>query len=379
MMKRALFLLALYLCSVMIVAVPASAQTPTAAISLSCAPISINIEVKPGSTYNGFTTCTANNPTTYQEKISILVTSDGLATAAPGDMYIGGNSEVDFQISVRATPYMVMQSRTLSVSAQVQEINSLPPINSASSQNNMIVNIMQYSLVQVEAVEPFVQLMATPYMVMQSRTLSVSAQVQEINSLPPINSASSQNNMIVNIMQYSLVQVEAVEPFVQLMPKKDKNFEFKVYNLGNQIDFMKVGITESSRESLEEAGFTINLPAVKVQIDAIPTATKVRVMARTPKTQGWSDAYHVLDFYAESEFACNNGGCIRESQMITVYVRGVYLPGFEVVPALSMVVLAAAVAGRRRLKDGAMLTTSSTSMLNLNSLVTTVDVFVNHK
>ena len=289
MMKRALFLLALYLCSVMIVAVPAAAQAPTAAISLSCAPISINIEVKPGSTYNGFTTCTANNPTTYQEKISILVTSDGLATAAPGDMYIGGNSEVDFQISVRATPYMVMQSRTLSVSASVQEINSLPPVNSASSQNNMIVNIMQYSL----------------------------------------------------------VQVEAVEPFVQLMPKKDKNFEFKVYNLGNQIDFMKVGITESSRESLEEAGFTINLPAVKVQIDAIPTATKVRVMARTPKTQGWSDAYHVLDFFAESEFACNNGGCIRESQMITVYVRGVYLPGFEVVPALSMVVLAAAVAGRR--------------------------------
>jgi hypothetical protein len=33
--------------------------------------------------------------------------------------------------------------------------------------------------------------------------------------------------------------------------------------------------------------------------------------------------------------------------MITIYVRGVYLPGFEVVPALSMVVLAAAVAGRR--------------------------------
>jgi hypothetical protein len=254
MMKRAVFILALYVSSMMLVAVPAAAQAPTAAVSLSCAPISINVEVKPGSTYSGFTTCTASNPTTYQEKISILVTSDGLATASPGDMYIGGNQEVDFQISVRATPYMVMQSRTLSVSATVQEINSLPPVNTASSQNNMIVNIMQYSL----------------------------------------------------------VQVEAVEPFVQLMPKKDKNFEFKVYNLGNQIDFMKVGITDSSRDDLEKAGFTINLPAVKVQIDAIPTATNVRVMARTPKTQGWSDAYHVLDFYAESEFACNNGGCLRE-------------------------------------------------------------------
>ena len=32
--------------------------------------------------------------------------------------------------------------------------------------------------------------------------------------------------------------------------------------------------------------------------------------------------------------------------MITVYVRGVYLPGFEIVPAVSMIALAAAVAGR---------------------------------
>lgn len=277
--------------SVLAVAVPAAAQnpTPTAAVSVTCAPISINVEVKPGSTYSGFTTCTATNPTAYQEKISILVTSDNLATASPGDMYIGQDSSVDFQVSVRAIPYMEMTSRTLTVSATVQEINSLPPINSASSTNNMIVNIMQYSL----------------------------------------------------------VQVEAIEPFVQLMPKTDKNFEFKVYNLGNQKDFMKVGITESYRQDLEEAGFTINLPQVKVQIDATPTPTNVRVQARTPKTQGWSDAYHVMDFYAESEFACNNGGCIRESQMITIYVRGIYLPGFELVPAVSMIALAAAVAGRR--------------------------------
>ena len=283
--------MALYMFSMLAVAVPAAAQnpTPTAAVSVTCAPISINVEVKPGSTYSGFTTCTATNPTAYQEKISILVTSDNLATASPGDMYIGQDSSVDFQVSVRAIPYMEMTSRTLTVSATVQEINSLPPINSASSTNNMIVNIMQYSL----------------------------------------------------------VQVEAIEPFVQLMPKTDKNFEFKVYNLGNQKDFMKVGITESYRTDLEEAGFTINLPQVKVQIDATPTPTNVRVQARTPKTQGWSDAYHVMDFYAESEFACNNGGCIRESQMITIYVRGIYLPGFELVPAVSMIALAAAVAGRR--------------------------------
>ena len=206
-----------------------------------------------------------------------------------GDMYVGAGDSVDFQVSVRATPYMRMDARTLSVSATVQEINGFPPANSASSNNNMIVNVMQYSL----------------------------------------------------------VQVEATEPFVQLMPKTDKIFEFKVYNLGNQIDFMKVGVTDNYRKTLEESGFTITLPAVKKQVDATPTPASVEVKVRTPKTQGWSDAYHVLDFYAESEFACNNGGCITESQMITVYVRGIYLPGFEIIPALSMIALAAAVAGRR--------------------------------
>ncbi len=33
--------------------------------------------------------------------------------------------------------------------------------------------------------------------------------------------------------------------------------------------------------------------------------------------------------------------------MITVYVRGVYLPGFEIIPTLSMLALAAAVTYRR--------------------------------
>ena len=289
--KRASFLLTLYIFSMLAVAAPAAAQnpTPTAAISVTCAPSNINVEVKPGSTYSGFTTCTATNPTAYQEKISINVQADGLATAAPGDMYVGGGDSVDFQVSVRATPYMRMDARTLSVSATVQEINGFPPANSASSNNNMIVNIMQYSL----------------------------------------------------------IQVEATEPFTQLMPKTDKIFEFKVYNLGNQKDFMGIGITDDSRTELNDAGFTITLPAVKKQVEATTTGATVEVKVRTPKTQGWSDAYHVLNFYAESEFQCDIDKCRPETQMITIYVRGIYLPGFEIIPALSMIALAAAVAGRR--------------------------------
>ena len=294
-LKRSIFLCALYMCSLLLVATPVAAQvpTPTAAISLTCAPNNIDIQVNPGAIPSGYTTCTLENPTSWIEKVAIMVTSDGLATASPGNMYVGAGAEVDFQVSVRADPYMAVQARQLTISATVQEINGLTPPNQADSTNTLIVNIEQYSL----------------------------------------------------------VQVEAVEPFVQLQPKVDKNFEFKVYNLGNQVDFMKVGITDASRKSLEDAGFTINLPAVKVQLESKVAPQKVRVMIRTPKNQGWTDAYHVLDFYAESDFACQNGGCMRESQMITIYVRGVYLPGFEVIPALSMLALAAAVVGRRLNED----------------------------
>ena len=288
-MKRVVALLGIYFCSLMMVAVPASAQISGAAVSMTCAPGQIQVEVKPGATLTGYTTCTVSNPTAYVEKVAIQVTSDGLATAAPGDMYVGAGQEVDFQVVVRANPYMQMQSRQLTVSAQVQELNNLPPPNQASSQVNALINIMQFSI----------------------------------------------------------VQVEAVEPFVQLMPKTDKNFQFKVYNFGNQIDRMKIGVTPDTRDSLEEAGFTVNLPQTVVTIEPNTAPETARIMVRTPKNQGWSDAYHVLEFFAESEFACQNGGCNRESQMITVYVRGVYLPGFEVVPAISMIALAGAVAGRR--------------------------------
>ena len=39
------------------------------------------------------------------------------------------------------------------------------------------------------------------------------------------------------------------------------------------------------------------------------------------------------------------------SQMITILVRGVYLPGFELIPSLAMLGMAAAVIARRNMDD----------------------------
>ena len=84
-----------------------SAQIPTAAISVTC---DANFEhdyiyTETLSPHLGspttYVNCTASNPTNYQEKISITVIAPGLVTAAPGDMYVGGGQDVNFQVTIR--------------------------------------------------------------------------------------------------------------------------------------------------------------------------------------------------------------------------------------------------------------------------------------
>jgi hypothetical protein len=188
---------------------------------------------------------------------------------------------------------------------------------------------------------------------MSGRNLMVTATVVEANGAPPPNIAESQVQMIINILQFSRLQVEASEPFLQLSPKTDHNFEFKVYNQGNWADKFSVGVTDDSRDKLEEKGFQISIPLVAVEIEGMAAPTKVRVLVRTPKNQGWTDEYFTLEFEAISEFSCRyeTSGCNSMAQMVTIYVRGVYLPGFELIPSLAMLGMAAAVIARRNMDE----------------------------
>ena len=98
----------------------------------------------------------------------------------------------------------------------------------------------------------------------------------------------------------------------------------------------------------ERSDFQISLPLISTEIDAQAPAQKVNVLTRTPKIQGWTDNYYQLQFKATSDFSVRTEGIPNyQTQMVTVYVRGVYLPGFEIIPTLSMFALAAAVAYRR--------------------------------
>ena len=126
----------------------------------------------------------------------------------------------------------------------------------------------------------------SPYdqrMTMSART-SIKSNIEANGITNPVNAESSVS-MIVAIQQFSRLQIEATEPFLQLQPKTDHNFQFKVYNQGNEMDKFKVGVTDATLNKLEEAGFQISMPIVSAEINSMDQPFNVRVMVRTPKNQ----------------------------------------------------------------------------------------------
>ncbi len=257
-------------------------------ISIICSPSAIEIEVAPGDTRIGTTYCDATNPTLYVEKVNIQVTSAGLTYSAPGSITVAAQDTTTFEVVVRGEDQMTEGSRQVTISARVDQANGAP--------------------------------------------------------CPTCTSQTT--NLMVVVKQFAMLRVQADEPFKQLRPKVDYIFEFKIYNDGNNRDQFVIDV--ANRGDLDDEGFQISLPEVNTWIESKAPPETMRVMMRTPKKQGWSDSYYQLDFRATSEHSIrSNGVLMQQTQMITLYIRGVYLPGFELFPSLMMLGLAAAVAFRR--------------------------------
>ena len=93
----------------------ANAQISGAAVSLECEDSSL-IVTDPLAGVNDSFECTVSNPTTYVEKISNSEShGDGLATSAPGDIYVDAGSSETFNVTVAWNPSM-QGNRTITVS-----------------------------------------------------------------------------------------------------------------------------------------------------------------------------------------------------------------------------------------------------------------------
>ena len=261
-------------------------------ISLTCSPTAIEIEVAPGDTRIGTTYCEAQNPTLYVEKVNIQITAAGLTYAAPGSITVAAGDTTTFEVVVRGEDQMAEGSRQVTISARVDQANGAP--------------------------------------------------------CPTCTSQTT--SLVVVVKQFPMLRIQADEPFKQLRPKVDYIFEFGIYNDGNNRDQFIISV--NNRDDLADAGFQISLPEVNTWIESKAPPVKMRVMMRTPKKQGWSDHYYQLDFRTTSEHSIRSGGVeMSQTQMVTLYIRGVYLPGFEMISSLMMLGLAAAFVAKRRNED----------------------------
>jgi len=273
-------------------------------ISLTCSPTAIEIDVAPGDTRIGTTYCDAQNPTLYVEKVNIQITAAGLTYAAPGSITVAAGDTTTFEVVVRGEDQMAEGSRQVTISARVDQANGAP--------------------------------------------------------CPTCTSQTT--SLVVVVKQFPMLRIQADEPFKQLRPKVDYIFEFGIYNDGNNRDQFIISV--NNRDELADAGFQISLPEVNTWIESKAPPVKMRVMMRTPKKQGWSDHYYQLDFRTTSEHSIRSGGVeMSQTQMVTLYIRGVYLPGFELFPSLMMLGLAAAFVAKRRNEDHGEATADSPSPL----------------
>lgn len=133
----------------------ASAQI-VPAINLECQSVhpSGNLELYVSNNSSGnvsdYAECTVSNPNLYQEKIRILVFSNGLKQESPADFYVEANSEVDFQVKIilDATRGWGNQTREITIIAEVLEANGVPPPLYTSSESELLVDIIVYEEAQ---------------------------------------------------------------------------------------------------------------------------------------------------------------------------------------------------------------------------------------
>ena len=285
--RPALMMLAVYFLSTWAGVAAVQAQGAVPDIVLTCdqpQPIDVN----PGATRSGIINCRIENPTVHQEKVRIQIQAGVLAFSGPATLSIGGGSEVSFQVMVRAELRAPEGQHQVTVSAEVTMANGIPVTSEPSAANSMVI-----------------------------------------------------------IRQFSRLRVASEVAFLQLRPKVDYNLVFDVYNDGNALDRFNIAI--ENYDDLNDEGFQLSIPLVSVEIESMAPPEKIRVQMRTPKNQGWTDKYLSLQFKATSEYSVRTEGIPNyQIQTMTIYIRGVYLPGFELIGTMMMTTLAAAaIAGRR--------------------------------
>ena len=281
-----LMIMAVYFLSLWSGVAAVQAQT-SPDVSLTCdqpAPI----EVYPGALRSTIIYCTLTNPTTFSEKVDLTYQQGIISVAGPGSARVPPG-DTSFQVAARADLRQPEGQQVVTITATVTQWNGAPVTAATSPTEAKVMTVFK---------------------------------------------------------QFSRLRVGAELAFIQLRPKVDYTLVFDVYNDGNARDKFNVEI--QNYDEMVDEGFQLSLPLISQEIDSLAPPEKFRVQMRTPKNQGWTDKYFSLQFKATSEYSVRSEGVPNyQIQVMTIYIRGVYLPGFELVGTAMMAALAGAAIGRK--------------------------------
>ena len=267
MTKRGLLIFVMLLLSMAGGMQSTSAQTVTPAVELSCSPASIPIDVYPGATRIGYTTCTVSNPSVHYEEIGINYQAGALAVSGIGSVSLGPGLEEEFQVQVHADVQM------------------------AEGQHQVLIT----------------------------------ANVESVNGVPPPTVADSQVKAMAVINQFARLRVEAEAPLVTMEMGEEMTISFLVYNDGNAMDTFLLEL--EFMDELNDAGWVALISPTKVQIEPRSPPERVRITLDAPDdttyleggtstSNGTTEYWYSVGLKATSEFSLRVTG-ISEFEFAT--------------------------------------------------------------
>jgi len=157
------------------------------------------------------------------------------------------------------------------------------------------------------------------------KTVQVNALASGRETNTQLNQVNKNAGFAVIVQQYARLSVQASQPFQKIGPGKEFVLNFIAVNNGNYQDTIAVEVLNA--KDLEDAGFTVALAAAQYQIDA-SGEQPVQLTVATPRgtVVGWSNEYHTVILQVATTL---QGETEARSVTATLWIRGVFLPGFD--------------------------------------------------
>ena len=167
------------------------------------------------------------------------------------------------------------------------------------------------------------------------KTVQVNALASGRETNTQLNQVNKNAGFAVIVQQYARLSVQASQPFQKIGPGKEFVLNFIAVNNGNYQDTIAVEVLNA--KDLEDAGFTVALASAQYQIDA-SGEQPVQLTVATPRgtVVGWSNEYHTVILQVATTL---QGETEARSVTATLWIRGVFLPGFDPKSVTTMVVI----------------------------------------